>query len=291
MSKLDQIATFIAVVEANSFAAAARKLGLSTAAISRQVSRLESTLGIQLLQRTTRQLSLTDLGQQYFQQCKKALGEITEAENAITNSQQEATGILSVTSSRYFAEEYILPTLGEFMAQNPKLQIKFELAERFPNLSAENIDLVFGVSLEGPPGLVRRQVKLTRYVLCASPDYLKKFGTPTSPQDLIQHRYITHSMRQPANVIAFKHEKKIIVDPILWMNDSRAMRECAIQGLGIVKLHDYIVADALQKKKLIEILADFQEPELPVFLYYQQARYVQPKIRKFIDFFVEGKKR
>lgn len=150
MGKFDQITYFIAVVEEHGFAAAARKFGVSTAAVSRQIARLEAELKAELLVRTTRKLSLTDIGARYYQQCKKTLLELNEAEIAIANSRNEAVGILNVTSSRYFAMRFLLPYLPEFMELNPKLQIKIELAERFPDLAQENVDVLFGVSMEGP---------------------------------------------------------------------------------------------------------------------------------------------
>jgi DNA-binding transcriptional LysR family regulator len=285
MSKFERIAAFIDVVEENGFAAAARKRGVSTASISRLVSRLESDLKVNLLKRTTRQISLTEIGAEYFQQCKKSIEELREAEISISKSQTEAIGILSVISNRYFALKYLIPYLSDFMSDNPKLQVKLELAERFPDFNAETVDILFGVSLEGSENLVRKRVAMTRYVLCASPAYFKEYGNPLVPHDLSKHRYITHSMRKSDNLIVFKDNKEVIVQPILQLNDSYAMRECAILGMGIVKLHDYIVSDALQDGRLIEVLSEFEEPELPVYLYYQQRRYLQPKIRKFIDFF------
>ncbi len=285
MSKIERINAFISVVEQNGFAAAARKEGVSTAAISRQVARLESYLKVELLHRTTRQISLTEIGAEYYQYSKKALADLEEAETAIFNSKEEPTGILNVISNRYFGLKYILPRLAEFMALNPKLRVNVELAERFPDLTEENIDLIFGVSMEGPLALVRRQVASTRYVLCASPSYLEQYGTPHIPTDLDKHLYITHSMRKPDNIVTFKGNKRIYVEPTLWLNDSHAMRECAIQGMGIVRLHDYIVTDALDNERLIEILPEFCERNQPIYLYYQQSRYLQSKIRRFIDFY------
>ncbi len=285
MSKFERIATFISVIEENGFAAAARKKDVSTAAISRQIAALEKDLGIQLLNRTTRQISLTEIGEDYFQQCKKILSELQEAENAITKSKNKATGSLHVMANRYFAVTHILPRLAEFMRLNPQVRVHFQLAERFPHLEKEGIDILFGVSIEGAAELVRRRVSGTRYVLCASPRYLKKYGVPKHPSDLVKHKYITHSIRQPNNVVYFKEGKEIHVNPILWLNDSYAMRECAIHGMGIVNLHDYMVADAIKEKKLIEILREYQEPYKNIYLYYQKSRYLQPKIRRFIDFF------
>lgn len=285
MSKLERITAFIQVVDENGFAAAARKNSISTAAISRQVAALEHELGVELLQRTTRQISLTEMGNEYYQQCKKMLNQLQDAENAIAGSQNEATGILTIASSPHFALRYLLPTLPEFMNANSKLQIRFDFAERFPDLGKEEIDVLFGVSMDGPPELTRKRITTTQYVLCASPQYLKKFGIPKVPANLVKHRYITHSMRNPDNVITFKDDKKVYVDPYLRLNDSRVMRECAIKDMGIVKLHDYMVLDALKENNLVEILNEFKEPQQSVYLYFQQRRYLQPKIRKFIDFF------
>ena len=286
MSKLDRISTFILVVEENGFAAAARKKSLSTAAISRQVSALEDELGVELLLRTTRKLSLTQTGEAYYRQCKKTLDALREAELAIAESKSEATGVLNIMVNRYFAIRHILPRLSEFMELNPQLRIHFQLAERFPNLEKEGIDILFGVSVEGSAELIRRRVATTRYVLCASPEYLKKYGTPKNPVDLLKHKYITHSIRKPDDIIFLKNNKEIRVNPMLWLNDSFSMRECALHSMGIVNLHDYMVENDLKEKRLIEILPKHQELQKYIYLYYQQSRYVQPKIRKFIDFFI-----
>lgn len=287
MSKFDRISTFINVIEENGFAAAARKLGVSTAAISRQIAALERELGTQLLLRTTRQITLTEIGEAYYQKCKKTLSELKDAEIEIAESKNEATGELHIVANRYFAIIHLLPKLPEFMRQNPNLRIHFQLAERFPNLEKEGIDILFGVSVEGSAELIRLRVATTRYILCASPTYLKKFGTPKTSNDLIKHRYITHSIRKPDNVIFLKDAREIHVNPVLWLNDSYAMRECAIHDMGIVNLHDYMVADAIKEGKLIEVLREYQEPQKHVYLYYRQSRYLQPKIRKFIDFYVK----
>lgn len=285
MSKFERISTFISVVDEGGFAAAARKKGVSTAAISRQIAALESELDTQLLQRTTRHISLTDMGNEYYQQCKKTLSELQDAEMAILKSKNAATGTLHIMSNRYFVHSYLIPKLPEFMRLNPKLHISFQLAETFPNLEKDGIDILFGVSVEGAEELVRRRVATTRYVLCASPKYLKNYGTPKIPSDLTTHLYITHSMRKPDNTIPLKDGKNIHVNPILRLNDTYAMRECAIQGMGIVNLHNYIVADALHDGRLVEVLHKFQEPQKYVYLYYRKSRYLHPKIRRFIDFY------
>ncbi len=285
MSTLAQIQTFISVVEEQSFAAAGKKQGVSTAAISRQISQLESYLKTQLLHRSTRSVTLTEMGLRYYQQVKKTIIELDEAELAMINSEKEATGILHINTSRYFALEYILPRLPEFLRQNPKLKIKLEFAEKLSDIARESIDIVLGSSLSHGSEIKRRRVGSTYFVLCASKDYLKEYGTPKVPEDLKQHRYITHSGRNPDNVISFENHPPIYLDPILWVNESHVLCECAIEGLGIAKLHYYIAAKALQEGQLVEVLSAFREAEQPIYLYYQASRYLQPKIRRFIDFF------
>jgi DNA-binding transcriptional LysR family regulator len=285
MSTLLQITAFIAVVEEQSFAGAARKQGVSTAAISRQISQLEAELKSQLLQRSTRRVELTEVGFQYYQHVKKTLDELEEAERAISSSQSEAVGLLHVSTDRYFAKEFLFTRLPEFMQLNPKLKIKFEFAERFSDISKESIDVIFGSTQEQAPDVVQRRVGTTRFVLCASKDYLKKYGTPQVPLDLHHHRYITHSGRNPDNQVPFSNHPPVFVEPVLWLNESHAIAECAINGMGIARLHHCIVDKALQSGELVEILSEFREPEKPVFLYYQHSRYLQPKIRRFVDFY------
>lgn len=239
-----------------------------------------------MLQRTTRHVALTEIGQQYYQHVKKLLADLNETETLIAKSKKEATGSLKVMSSRYFAEQYIIPRLKKFMQQNPKLQVNLELAERYPDLQQEGIDLIFGVAMDETYNLVRRRVATTRYVLCASPTYLKKYGIPKTPMDLKKHLYIAHSMRTPPNKLLFKNKKELFIEPTLLLNDCHAIRECALQGIGIGMLHDYMIEDALQTGQLVEVLNEFQIPSINIYLYYSQSHYLLPKIRRFIDFYM-----
>ena len=281
---LEKIMTFIKVVEANSYMAAADQMKISKAAVSKQISTLEDSLGIKLIQRTTRRLALTEAGELYYQECKRLISLIGEMNELVSTMQAEPTGELRILSNRYFAERYILPSLNEFMALYPKVKINLELAERIPDFDKEKIDLVVGTSISGPPDSIQRTIGKTRYVFCASPSYLKIYGTPKKPMDLTHHRYITHTMRKPDYILNFENNLQIHVDPILRLNDVVSMRQCAIEGIGIIKLHDYMTTEAIKKGELIEILSEFSRTEYPLYLYYAQNRYLTPKIRYFIDF-------
>lgn len=286
MSKFEQINTFIQVAESASFRAAARTLKISSAAVSKQISLLEDSLKAQLLYRSTRRVELSELGKIYFEQYKRIMNEIREADALISQTQEDPFGLLRITSARHFGERYIVPYLAEFMKTFPKVVLNLELAERVPDLEKENIDILLGNSIPASGDVIQRVIGKTRYVLAASPVYLRNFGIPKRPQDLVHHRYITHSMRQPDDMLIFKNNETIRVEPVLRLNDTHAMLQSAISGIGIVKLHEYVVHEALIQKKLVEILPLFAD-DLSIFLCYQARRYVQPKIRRFIDFILE----
>lgn len=285
MSKFDRLTTFVTVFEEGSFAACARKLGISPAAVSKQISLLEQELGFELLQRSTRRLKLTEAGSSYFDQARKVMQEMAEIDALGQTMRAEPFGKLTVSSQRYWAETYILPRLGAFLQSYPKLQLTLELMERLPDLEREEIDIVLGLSRSLSINSIQKTIGHTRYVLCASPSYLKKYGTPKEPQDLRAHRYINHVLRVPVHTIHFKDGLEFYVEPYLLLNDTGAMKECAVNGLGIVKLHHYVVEDELNKGSLLEILPEYNEPKQPIFASYSAHKHVPSKIRCFLDFF------
>lgn len=288
MDKFDAVQSLLCVIEQGSFSAAARLKKLSTPAISRQIAQLEAALGVKLLHRTTRQISLTEAGQLYLAHCRQAISALAEAENALTASQQTVTGKLKVLCNRYFANHYILPRLPDFLATHSQLKLAFDLAERMPDLASEDIDIIFGVTMPGKQDYICRGITTTRYILCASPAYLHQYGIPNRIHDLYQHRYITHAMREPDDVIQFNQQRRIEIESYLTFNDSAAMLTSAIEGLGIVYLHDYVVKDVLAKGLLVELLPEDSLANQTVYLYWQKERYLQPKIRAFVDYFVEN---
>jgi DNA-binding transcriptional LysR family regulator len=284
MSHLDQIEAFIQVVEKNSFTRAAKSLGISAAAVSKQINALEKRLAVQLLVRSTRKIELTDVGTNYYHQCQRILIELNEADSLVSQIRKEPSGILRIVASNYYAERYVIPHLAEFMSLFPKVELHIELAERFPDLVQENIDVLVGTSLEGPPELIRRKICSGQYVLCATQTYLEKYGMPKKPVDLLHHRYIEHSMRRPFGIINFKNDQSVTVKPILFLNSTKEMISCALNDIGIIKLHHYALEDLIQSQQLVEILPEYRDIKRNVYLFYQASRFVQPKIRHFIDF-------
>ncbi len=284
MPSIERLQTFVKVVEANSYVAVANQMKLSRAAISKQISTLEEEVGIKLLERTTRRLHLTEAGEHYYNQSKEILNKLDEIENLALSMRKEPIGTLNLFCSRYFGEQYVVPHLGEFIQAYPKIKLNIQLGERIPDAAKEEIDIVMGMSISGPPEAIQRTISKTRYAFCASPQYLRQFGTPHKPIDLVKHRYLTHSMRVPDYLLTFSEEAPIHLDPFLRLNDGTALLMCALQGIGIVKLHYYMVKQALEEKRLVEVLKPYSQDVYPIYLYHLHNRYLPPKIRHFIDF-------
>jgi DNA-binding transcriptional LysR family regulator len=287
MDLLGQMEMLVLVVEKGTLAAAARQLGVSSAAVSKQLSKLEAYLNVQLLIRSTRHLELTEVGRSYYEQCKRILEEVAESTAFISEMKQEPHGRLKVVSARHFGMLYIVPYLQEFLNLYPHVQLDLELAERMPDLESEGIDIVIGMSLSASEHVIQKRIAKTRYVLCASPAYFKQFGKPLNPSDLKNHRYITHSMRSPDDILFFQNKEAVKLTPYLRINDTETMAKLALQGLGMVKLHHYVVKQELEQGELETVLDSYMEPDIPIFVAFLPRRYISNKIRCFIDFIVQ----
>lgn len=286
MGKLEHLETFVQVVEANSLALAAKRLGLSAGAISKQISALENDLKVNLLSRTTRRLELTELGLLYYEQCKGVMRKIGELDGVMDSLQREPSGELTVLSSRYFADHCIIPHLQEFFAKYPKITLDLIIVGRASDLSREDVDLFFGITHAVPAGAIQQEIGKGRFSLCASPSYLKQRGIPKYPQDLSHHHFITYSVRQACHRLTFNNGMEIYLNPLLRVSDTKMMISCALQGLGFIKLHQLESEQFLSDGSLVEILAEFREPPQPIYLGYLQERYLQPKVRHFIEFYL-----
>lgn len=291
MPDLSQMEAFVLTSELGSLAAVARKLGVSPAAVSKQISRLEKELGLQLLVRSTRRIELTDVGINYCLQCRRILEEVEVASALISQVKAVPYGILKIVSGRHFANAYLIPHMKEFLLKYPKIELNLELAERIPDLNVEAIDVLIGMSISAAGDSIQKQIATTSYSFCASPSYLKQFGIPENPEDLKNHRYITHSMRKPDDELVFHHKEIITITPYIRVNDAQTMLNFALDGLGIVKLHHYVVKEHLEKGILQELLSTYNNSEIPIYVAYPQRRFIPSKTRCFIDFIVEKNKR
>ncbi len=288
MYTFTHIKTFVKVVELNNFSAAARELDLTVAAVSKHVSQLETELNVKLMTRTTRKLLLTDVGHQYYLQCKNILRAIDEADAIIAHTQDEPKGKLRVKSERYFAERFVIPKVKDYCEKYPKVQVELESAERVPDIVKENFDVVFGRSIQQSENVLQKNIATTHYSLAAAPSYLEAHGHPKTPRDLINHKYLSHSNRIPTDLLQFGKNEHIYIEPTLLINDSDALLHCAKQGMGMVKLQHYVLSEAIRAGELVELLTNYPSPPIPINVFYLPEKYLQTKVKTFIEFICEN---
>lgn len=286
MWTLDQLITFQLVAEKESFSKAAAHLNLSTAAVGKQIKSLESEIGAQLFYRTTRHVNLTEMGKAFFARSKIILDEIDKTKDFIAEHNNEVRGTIKIVSSIPFGESHIVPHLHELLTLYPNLTIDLDLTDRIPNLAKEEVDLTIGLMSGLPLHYTSRRIKNVLYVLCATSNYLKKFGEPKKPQELASHHFITHSNRPNPSLIMFNNDLQIKINPKLWTSNSFTMLNACLMDIGIGMFHFDTVKTYIKEKRLIEILQPYRQPPQPLYLYYKTMQYMQPKLRAVIDFLI-----
>jgi DNA-binding transcriptional LysR family regulator len=290
--RLTAMSVFACVVDAKSFSVAATRLGTSKSRVSRQVSALESSLAVKLLERSTRKLNLTDAGKLFYEHCARIVQEAALAEERMTRAQSEPAGLVRVTAVPAFATRYVLPALGEFHQRHPKIRIKFSCSNRSSlDLTGEGFDLGIRIaSHQVDPKLVARKLAANRAVLCASPAYLDRHGTPRRVEDLRQHQAVIFSMTAPKGAWTLERRGRKHSVPIagaLESDDIEAVHAAVAAGLGIGILPLYMVADALRGAQLVRVLRDFEVPVLSaIYLVYPPNRTLPSRVRALIDFLV-----
>ena len=208
MGQFEKIQTFVQIVQSGSFSKAAKKLSCSVPAVSKQLKTLEDDLNLCLLDRSTRGLALTEAGQAYFDRCTDLIQNFQDTQSFASHLEARPQGTLRVVATRHFGKKILIPHLEEFLIEYPMIKLDLELAERIPDLRAENIDLLFALSLPGQLDWIRKPFTQTRYIFCAAPIYLKKHGTPTLPVELSAHFYLNHSMRKPLTHVEFETQSE-----------------------------------------------------------------------------------
>lgn len=284
---LQHFETFLMVAEQGSFTAAANKLGLSKAAISQAIRLLENSLQMPLFIRSTRRIELTDAGKLLMIQCKRLQIELDAARDLVQNYKAKPSGTLRINCNPYLLESRYLNVIQKFQKKFPQVNLEIFADERIPDMQQEQIDCVLGVNWPAPEDVVAKKIGKTRYVLCAAPAYLKKHGIPKNIEDLENHICVPHSGRKKGSaLIDLKKEINITCKMPLKINNANIIKKCGVAGMGIIQLHDYMLMEELQTGKLIEILPEYFQPEIPLYIYYQKYRFVQPKVRQFVNLFL-----
>lgn len=291
MDRFQQMQAFAAVVDAGSFVKAADALGSSKAAVSRYVSELESRLGVQLLQRTTRKLSMTEPGAIFYARCKELLSGVEESEAEITAHAGEAVGQLKLNVPVSFGLLHLAPLWGEFMARHPKVSLDVTLTDRIVDLVEEGYDLAVRIAQLSSSSLVSRRLASTRMILCASPEYLRAHGTPAHPLELASHAVIAYALLSTGENWEFEGPQGPItvkVSPRMRSNSGETCCAAALQHQGLVLQPSFLVGPYVRSGALVEVMPNYRSFELGVYAVFPTRRHVPPKVRVLIDFLVEA---
>lgn len=289
MDRFFGMQVFVAVAEAQGFAAAARRLALSPPAVTRAIGALEQRLGVKLLQRTTRIVRLTEAGARYLQDCKRLLREVEDAEQGVSGALGELKGPLAVTASVTFGRLFVAPILLEFLGQHPKVQGRALLVDRVVDLIEEGLDVGVRIAHLADASFTAIRVGSVRQVVCASPAYLKRAGVPQSPRNLADCATICFSPERAAPAWSFQLGKQIVsVRPRarLVVNSTEVAMQAAIAGAGVTRVFSYLAASEVKAGRLRVILREFEPEPVPIHVIHREGKQAAARVRAFVDFVV-----
>ncbi len=291
MDKFESMYAFTQVVEQGSFAAAARKMNLSRSSVNKMVIQLENHLGVQLLYRTTRQVTPTDTGKAFYKRCLDILSSLEEAELAVSAQHSEPKGILRINAPMSFGMSVLGSKVAEFISRYEKIKIQLTLEDRFVDPISEGYDLVIRIgSLPDYSSLVVNPITIIPRVICAAPRYLNVRGIPETIQELKSHSCLHYGYLSSGvqwELMEQEKEQKVSVKGVLCCNNGEVLRDAAIKGLGIVILPTFIVEEALKNGNLQTILSNYKLPELTLSVIYPINRHLSTKIQLFTQFLQE----
>lgn len=287
MDRLVALRVFHTIVQQGSFAAAARQLGLSPAAVSKNIAELEASLGSRLLNRTTRRLSLTEAGERYADRVGRILEDLEDADHELADLSGGVLGRLRVGAPLTLGLKVLSPALPAFLRRHPRLTLDLDLDDRQVDIIREGFDLV----LRGGPALddsrlIARKVATLRYVVCASPDYMARHPGPTRPEAVADHTLVQFSLPRRSGPWVYVRDRERVdvpVQPCYTVNSSLAIRDAVMAGVGIGRMPELYVRDDLAAGRLIEILPDWSTGALDVFAVYPSRHHLPPKTRVFLD--------
>ncbi len=281
------MAAFVQVVEGGSFAAAARGLGLTRSAVSRQIAGLEDRLGARLLNRTTRRLSTTEAGAVYYEHCARILAEAAAAERAVADLDGTPRGLLRINAPMSFGQSHLGPAIAEFLAAHPAVRVELMLDDRVVDLVGEGYDVAVRIAELPPSTLVARRLAVNHRVLCAAPAYLARAGRPRRPEDLARHACLGYPYMTTGNDWRFRGPDgpvTVRIDGAISANNGDVLRQMGLAGLGILLSPTFIVGDDLRRGALVPLLEEWADADTGIYAVYPHSRHLSPKVRAFVDF-------
>ncbi|MTI09047.1 LysR family transcriptional regulator [Curvivirga aplysinae] len=291
MDKVGELSVFVKVVEEGGFSSAARAMSLTPSAVSKQIGRLEDRLGVRLINRTTRSLSLTPEGRSFFERCRTILTDIEDAESIVTQSHSTPRGSLRITTGVAFGRHQITPLLPEFLERYPDVSIELIKTDSIVDLVEQGIDAAIRFGELADSSMVARFLARSRRAIVASPEYLEKHGVPQHPDELEKHNCLTFFSMPQLNEWVFRvgeEEVPYTATGNFSANNGESIHDMVLNGGGIARLAEFLVAKEVEDGKLIRVLTDFyRDIEIPIHAVYPSRRHLSPKLRCFVDFLVE----
>jgi DNA-binding transcriptional LysR family regulator len=291
IDRASEMAAFVRVVDAQGFSAAAPALGLTPSAVSKLITRLESRLGVRLLQRTTRALSLTADGEAFYAVAQRIVGEIAALEAGISDQRGTPHGLLRVTTSLAFSTHQLAPMIGEFLARHPAIHLELMPTDRVVDMVEESVDVAIRIGRLPDSSFMARKIGDDVRLVCAAPDYLAAHPAPQRPDDLGRHNCIVSRDRAYLNRWQFRIDgqvREIEVNGRVAVSEGEAQMRLALQGLGIVRLTRLTVAAAIKRGELVPLLQEYSAEEpVPIHAVYPHRRHLAPKVTAFVEFILE----
>jgi len=293
MKNLNSMAVFVRVAESRSFTMAAQRLGMSASGVSKSISHLEEELGVRLVNRNTRKVSLTSEGAAFFENCRRLLAELDDAEAKVTHGLTVPRGRLRVHAPVAFGRRVIMPALYAFIKQNPDLIVDVELSDRAADLIAEGLDVVVAIGELNDSRLAARKLCNLRFITCAAPSYLELNGEPQTPEELDKHHCLAFVEPRTGRHRSWAFSRKgerftMTVHGNLNVNDAESLLDAAVAGTGIAVMGSFVAAEAVTQGRLKIILRDYIPEGPAISMVYAPNRHLSPRIRSFVDYLREA---
>jgi len=291
MDRFEEMRTFVRVVDTGSFIEAARRMHAARSAVSRRVADLEARLGVQLLKRTTRRVSLTEAGQLFYHRCQRILADLEDSEQAVASEHREIQGLIRIATPLSFGLRHLSPVLDEFLVQHPALRVDLNLNDSMINLMAEDIDLGIRIGKLQDSSMMARRLASINVVACASPAYLAEYGEPQTPEQLAQHQGLDYSNVPEGQLWQFKDSSgkttAVKLPYRMRANNGDVLLKAAIDGLGVLVTPSFIAHEAIRNGQLKPILCDYSTGSSNIYAIYPAQRHLPHRVRALIDFLAQ----
>ena len=291
MDRFENMRTFVRVVEAGSISGAADRLSVAKSAVSRRLKELEEHLGVELFHRTTRRMNLTDTGRAFYHQSVRILEDVLEAELATSQAHGTLKGSLKIALPSTFGLMHMGPAINEFLREHPQIEFDLDFNDREVDLMQEGFDLAIRIANLPDSSLIARRLSPIRTVMCASPSYLERMGTPQAPSELKQHQCLVYSLLRDYEYWYLTDsngkETRTKIRPYLKASTGEFLKDAAVEGWGIILVPSFIAYKEIESGKLVQVLKDYKPPQLDAYAIYPQTRHLSQRVRAFVDFLVK----